>query len=548
VLHSLDVARHKRQVSGEIDFFVLIPGLGAICLEVKACHELRREGGLWYYGPDADPDARGPFKQASDAMHSIRERVTHRAPALHKVVFWSAVVFPYVDFTVQSEEWHPWQVIDARALRSRPISALVRGILEEARRLLAQKSTARWFTPESAYPAKAECETLIAIVRPDFEVFDSPRARIHGLDQDVKRYTAEQYVALDAMRVNPRVVFEGPAGTGKTLLAIECARRTHAAGSRVLLLCFNRLLGHWLEAQTQVLQPGVTTSTLHRHMLAAARFGPVPAAADAAFWERTLPELAIAQLLTDDTGFVYDELVIDEAQDVLRDEYLDVLDLSVRGGLAAGRWRFFGDFEGQSIYGADGRETLLARLRARSGQIPLFGLRTNCRNTPRIAELVHVLGGLNPPYHRILRPDDGIEPEVHYYADPNEQCSLLANTLESLAREGFKGRDVTVLSTRAQNPCAATLTARPWRDRLRPINTDAPPTAFVNYCSIHAFKGMEARAIVVTDVEEIGDSHAMSLFYIATTRALHRLVILSHARVRGEARALVRQRLATIQV
>lgn len=33
----------------EIDFIVIIPAKGILCLEVKACSSLRHEGGLWYY-------------------------------------------------------------------------------------------------------------------------------------------------------------------------------------------------------------------------------------------------------------------------------------------------------------------------------------------------------------------------------------------------------------------------------------------------------------------------------------------------------------------
>src|SRR5688500_9443632 len=65
VLHSLDVAEHRKQIAGEIDFVVIVPAKGVLCLEVKACRSLRRDGGLWYYGTEAKADARGPFKQAS---------------------------------------------------------------------------------------------------------------------------------------------------------------------------------------------------------------------------------------------------------------------------------------------------------------------------------------------------------------------------------------------------------------------------------------------------------------------------------------------------
>ncbi len=95
VLHSLDVANHSSQVAGEIDFVVIIPNKGILCLEVKACSSLRREGGLLYYGAQAKPDPRGPFKQASDAMHSLRQRLIAKNPGLSRVVFWSAVIFPF---------------------------------------------------------------------------------------------------------------------------------------------------------------------------------------------------------------------------------------------------------------------------------------------------------------------------------------------------------------------------------------------------------------------------------------------------------------------
>src|ERR1700675_1909296 len=71
VLHSLDIAHHIRQVTGEADFLVIIPHLGVLCLEVKGCTRLRHTDAGWYYGTDASPDPRGPFKQAAEAMQSV---------------------------------------------------------------------------------------------------------------------------------------------------------------------------------------------------------------------------------------------------------------------------------------------------------------------------------------------------------------------------------------------------------------------------------------------------------------------------------------------
>src|SRR4051794_15930620 len=85
VLHSLDVTNHPRQVVGEVDFVAIIPTKGVLCLEVKAHRRLRCEQGLWYFGRDPEPDRRGPFKQAAEAMHAVQDRVQQRHPELGNV-------------------------------------------------------------------------------------------------------------------------------------------------------------------------------------------------------------------------------------------------------------------------------------------------------------------------------------------------------------------------------------------------------------------------------------------------------------------------------
>ena len=76
VLHSLGLADHETQVEGEVDFVVIIPDEGVLCLEVKggsAANIRRDERGLWYYSAHSKGESRGPFKQARDGMHSLRE-------------------------------------------------------------------------------------------------------------------------------------------------------------------------------------------------------------------------------------------------------------------------------------------------------------------------------------------------------------------------------------------------------------------------------------------------------------------------------------------
>lgn len=535
VLHSLNVANHRSQVEGEIDFVIIVPGKGVVCLEVKSSRHIRRQDGMWYFGSASSGDIRGPFRQASEAMHSLRQHLVQRRPDLSRVVFWTAVAFPYSRFSESSTEWHSWQVINTQSFTARPIGSLIESILIHARTHLSATPSARWFHPTSSEPYVEQCEEIATLLRGNFEYFESPRTILQQQNEEVRRYTDEQLRALEAMESNPRVVFAGPAGTGKTVLAIESARRAIREGRRPLLLCFNRLLGNWLYDQTRDLGPSLETTTLHQLLLRVADMS-VDDDADRDFWQAELPLRAVDQLLeTPNDKWTFDELIVDEAQDILRSDYLDVLDLMVKGGLAAGRWRMYGDFDKQTIYDASDLD-VDRFLASRGSSAPIYQLRNNCRNTPRIAHWVQHLGGLDPAYSRILRQDDQVDPSIRFYRTPTDQQSIVEAELQQLYDSGFRGDDIVILSPRT---CcvASAITRPPWGSRLRPLANASQGN--IGYCTIQAFKGLEAPAVLVTDIEHIRDMVSASLFYVAISRALHRLVIVANERVKHEVQDLL---------
>jgi superfamily I DNA/RNA helicase len=55
----------------------------------------------------------------------------------------------------------------------------------------------------------------------------------------------------------------------------------------------------------------------------------------------------------------------------------------------------------------------------------------------------------------------------------------------------------------------------------------------IPYCTIHAFKGLEAPAIVLTDIEAVEGPAMENLFYVAVTRATDRLIVLASVHSRG---------------
>lgn len=530
VFHSLDIPRHRKQLMGEIDFVVAVPGKGVLCLEVKSHQSVGRDSnGVWHLGQNP-PNRIGPFRQVSDAMHSLRKYVANQSPGLRKVLFWSAVCFTNVPFRIDAPaEWHTWQVMDCNSLSNHSMADLVTTVLEHAHALVNLSPSAKWFLGAAGSPTAAEIERLIVVLRPSFEFYENPKSRSKLRDDELLRYTSEQYDALDAMNpdVNPRVLFEGPAGTGKTLLALEETRRRSLRGERVLLCCFNHLLGDWLKEECEPFAGSVVVSTFHGYLLQMAGIS-VPQDADTSFWEQRLPQMALDRAKSKEVT-PFDVLIIDEAQDLTRDNYLDFLDLIVKDGFSSGRWRMFGDFERQAVYGSSC--TPISKVIAeRAPGTPRYSLTRNCRNTPRIASLVTLLAAFVNGYRRVLRPDNGIEPEILYYGSPLDQDAKLAGLLEELYRAGYSNPEIVILSARARDSAGLRL-------RNMQKHGDFKHATFRNSrdlrCyTVQSFKGLEAPVVIVTDIVSVGTKADQSVFYVAVTRAIERLYVLASSELK----------------
>ncbi len=63
---------------------------------------------------------------------------------------------------------------------------------------------------------------------------------------DLQQATEQQITVLRMLRTQSRLLVEGSAGSGKTLLAVCLAREHAALGKSVLLTCFNRNLAEHL--------------------------------------------------------------------------------------------------------------------------------------------------------------------------------------------------------------------------------------------------------------------------------------------------------------
>jgi superfamily I DNA/RNA helicase len=375
---------------------------------------------------------------------------------------------------------------------------------------------------------------IVSYLRGDFDLRPSLRAQAGAVKEELLQLTRDQYRILDGLTENPRVIVLGSAGTGKTLLAVEEARRLADASERVLFCCFNNALGAFL--RTTVADAAlVDVRTIHSFMaslVSEAGFdNRLPAASTADLFTVFYPELALEVLL--DQGPRYDALIIDEGQDVLREAYVDVLDAALDGGLDRARWRVFLDPKQNVFDGID--PASYARL---LGREPLqYRLSINCRNTAPIATDTAILSGTS--CEEVLSVE-GPQVDHEWYRDAAHERRLVGRLLSRLLSQGFRPDDVVVLGVRSLSKSSVSGGLEPLTDPLVEAgnSSSSRDTHSIRYSTISAFKGLEADAVVLVDIGELHSAEARRALYVGTSRARVLLSVFINEAARPDFEAL----------
>ena len=530
VLHSLGLARRANGPYGEIDFVVIIPSEGIVCLEVKG-GRVSCEAGIWRtmdrYGRSTTLK-RSPFIQAREGMFAVRKSMVGHfgeGASESRCPIGCAVVFPDVSSPPPSPEFERSDVIDFDDLRS-PIS---RSIMRVARGRL------REFQPRygEQLPTEAEARAIRRFLRPDFDMVVAKSLTMGRTEAKILRLTEEQYARLDELESNPRCLFEGAAGTGKTLLALECARRADRAGSQVLLVCFNRLLGDWLRHQTE--DSNITAGTWHgvtrRLITASSVAGDFAEEERKALAQGNIGSLfaelypLYGQVALEELGAPFDLLVMDEAQDLSDRQILDFLNLAIRGGFAGGRWAVFGDFTRQALY--NGPVASAGEWSHYSDHFVRAKLTINCRNSGRIAEETRILSGFDKPPFRSVG-ESGLPVEHRYWESRSHLLESVAGVVERLVKDKTPIESIVILSPRRLENSSLAGIGRVARFPIVDISRGVTEIHLraAKFCTIHAFKGLESQVVIIVDIDEVEGERAQSLLYVAMSRARSLLILM----------------------
>ena len=313
VMHGLNYVAQSGQKrrEGEVDFLLIHPKVGIIALEVKGDAEVSNGPEGWAFKNHKGEwrKEKSPFEQASTGARELNTFLSKEAPELGKVPFGHGVVFPSFSVEESMGPEGPREIIIDREQLS-DIESCVKKIIKR----FDLKAD---FTPEQIKTIRQKLTSYKISKRNTKQVVDDTNQEILDLSES-------QYTILTALSNQPRAIIEGPAGSGKTILAIECARRKLQEGKKVLLLCFNELLGKHLK-ETFSDDDNIRAGSFHEFCQEMARESGLEIVNEidqidtkteeekSRFWQIDLPESLPDAIYKNEK--TYDALIIDEAQD-----------------------------------------------------------------------------------------------------------------------------------------------------------------------------------------------------------------------------------------
>lgn len=513
VLHSLGLPKHQSKIYGEIDF-VVVCDRGVACLEIKGGRVECRDGKWFFkdrYGVEREKPE-GPFAQVTGNMFSLRDVLKKKFQNnkhMKNLLTACGVVFPDIEFKSVSQEIISEIVYDNR---TEDITGYMNRVFDY------------WEKRQHRQPSRlspGDIKDIVQFLRGDFMFVPTLSDRLNSVEKRLVRLTSEQAQLMQALALNKHLLIEGNAGTGKTLLAVDFAKKKAASGKKVLFLTYNKNLANNVIRQVDTIE---NLKVINIHAL----FGEY-VAVDVkkmqenpnVYFSEILPEIFYEYLseLSDEEleRIKYDLIIMDEGQDILKPLYLYSLDTLLRGGFANGDWAVFYD-EKQNIYNPDyndGMEIL------RGYNCTEFKLFVNCRNTVQIGTYSSKISGID--LGEFIR-ENGEEVQNISYEDDDDFKKKITGILKNLRKEKVDIRDVVFLAPKKyknSKVAQAGIEVNEIGD-----NFDSSKELPV-YATIQGFKGLDSKIVILTDVEYIRKENLSSFLYIAGTRARTLLYIVT---------------------
>jgi len=507
VLHSVKTYDHESKPTAEADFVVVSP-LGIMVIEVKG--DFTCEAGIWRYS-DNVTKTESPLVQAEGAMFSIKRRLGRllqekgHSVLAGSISYGSSFISVRRDLPGDMVEIPSQLFMGPRKMMMNQRSG-IRDFLTSAQLYWSQKY------PNCSKLSREEVQNISLLLRPDVNAPLDAYTNLKLMDGKIAEATQQQHAAIQGALANSRLLIGGMAGTGKTLLAVNIANSFSNQGKKVLFLCFNDNLRQYLSSV--VAQP-VIVSTVHKILVSGTSS---PEAKEylreyegERLWREGMPMVyALHNEMREEDKC--DVLIVDEAQDVMSPAFIDALSSMVKGGFNSGRVILFYDPK-QDIYG-DVSESALNSLNRH--YFFRYTLTVNCRNTREVASLGSIISEVDIPLNEDLTSG---RPQSPKFTSKSEILTAVVNQIEDLSRLGMPPDDIVVLSPRTlENSIVRPLSQGP-QAILAEWGSNKKSSAKAYFSTIHGFKGLEAGAVIIVDLDLATEAARQQLLYVACTRA-----------------------------
>ena len=489
VIPSVNIT-HKGQ-DREIDVILISQDHGAYLVEVKG-GMITVDQGQW---KSYDHKIKNPAVQVSTAKHHLISRLSAMKVDLSQIFIQHIVAFP--DIITFPEEGAgpdcPRGIVFTKTELAHPITQLTKLRKDQ--------------------PAFSEqtLEKYLKAIRPDVREIDVQGGNISGVSERIARSTIDQLSIVFGLDENRRVHIRGAAGTGKTFIATNWAKRAVQRGERTLVICYNRELGieinHNMTEFRETLEDPSLLTVSSFHAYANVLLGDnAPKNADnqpSEWWRNHHAELILANIASITQRF--DTIIVDEGQD-FHSLWFTVLD-NLLADKTNSRLLVMSD-EAQAIY-AEAPEL--------QPNVTTLLLDKNVRNTNKIANLVRRLGGaevtagMTPGQDIDLYPIGGLKERrkafVKALTKVRDELAIPPSQTLILVRHNRYINELMDDSTVDFPLCK-------WADR----DEEHYP-----FGTIHGTKGLERMAVILIDDDAQPD---LTLTYIGASRAVMYLAVI----------------------
>lgn len=226
-----------KRADGEIDFLLLHKSVGAIVLEVKGGKietELNNDNVAQWYSintQNVKNKIKDPYLQALDQSYKLSNYIKNTKTLMYNMNIVSAVAFPDIkELNVETPYINSLNTLTSRKFNE----DLEKNLLK----LLRNKNR----TPHS----EKFFNQLIKYLEVEFSAEESLFSKIKSTELELNRITEEQFMVVQGLESNKKLYIQGPAGSGKTLIAINFVKRMLANGDTVIFLCQTANLGTYL--------------------------------------------------------------------------------------------------------------------------------------------------------------------------------------------------------------------------------------------------------------------------------------------------------------